>query len=161
MIDLLSGIVIGLHVASVHVPSDVGQHNLNPGVYARTESGLTAGIYHNSLGRTSVYAGYTFERGPFALGLGAITGYQRKAVNCVSRPVGRPFSTDLRALSAGPVVETRCGVAGSSGGAIAPALSPSVALPSIEGFTPRLTVIPRIGRVSPGTVFHLSLERKF
>ena len=66
---------VGLHLASVHVPQ---RHfnNTNPGAYYRSDAGWTMGGYRNSLRRTSVYAGYTWEYSALALTAGAVTGYQ-------------------------------------------------------------------------------------
>lgn len=80
MLDLLAGLTVGLHLASVHVPAADWQNNANVGIYAKTAGGITAGIYRNTQHRTSVYAGYTLEHGPFALTLGAITGYSARPV---------------------------------------------------------------------------------
>lgn len=66
---------VGLHLASAHVPQRQF-NNTNPGVYYRSDAGWTAGGYRNSLRRTSVYAGYTWEYRALALTAGAVTGYQ-------------------------------------------------------------------------------------
>jgi hypothetical protein len=65
----------GLHLASVHTPA---RHfnNTNPGVYYRSDDGWTVGGYHNSLRNPSVYAGYSWQYGAFALTAGGVTGYQ-------------------------------------------------------------------------------------
>lgn len=103
---------VGLHVASHHWPDRDYQNNSNPGLYVRTPDGWTFGGYRNTLRRTSVYAGYTWESGPFALGAGLITGYQRRdGVGAWRTPV-------------------------------APFIVPSVALPRMFGVTPRLSIIP-------------------
>ncbi len=69
--------VIGVHIATYH---DSGKwSDFNPGVYVRTEDGLTAGIYRNSIRKTSVHAGYTWSRphawGDVSLTAGVVTGY--------------------------------------------------------------------------------------
>lgn len=79
---------IGLHLHTFHVGGDGGtppslrNTDHTPGLYVRTESGLTAGIARNSLRRTSVYLAQTWttddER--WSLSLGAITGYRYRAV---------------------------------------------------------------------------------
>jgi len=66
---------MGVHLASVHVPDNGRVNNTNPGAFVRFDNGFTAGGYHNSLRKTSVYAGYTAERGVFGLTVGAVTGY--------------------------------------------------------------------------------------
>jgi len=65
---------LGFHLFSRHFPSN-DYNNVNPGIYYRLAEGPTAGIYRNSLRRTSVYAGYTLEWGRFGLTAGAVTGY--------------------------------------------------------------------------------------
>jgi len=65
---------VGLHVGSVHSPSK-NFNNFNPGIYYRHDAGWTAGAYHNSLRKLSVYGGYTWERSVFALTVGGATGY--------------------------------------------------------------------------------------
>ena len=57
--DALTGIIIGMHIASVH--SVGGMNNHNPGIYIRTESGFSAGTYRNSYRRDTYYAGWTWE----------------------------------------------------------------------------------------------------
>lgn len=47
-----------------------------PGVYLKLDNGLTFGVFKNSFGATSTYAGHSFEKGPFALTVGGITGYR-------------------------------------------------------------------------------------
>lgn len=105
-------VTVGLHVASHHFPERSYQNNVNPGVYVRTADGWTGGIYYNTLRRTSIYAGYTWEAGPFALTAGMVSGYQLKNGYGVSNAVLTPF------------------------------ISPSVALPRVLGVTPRLSIIP-------------------
>lgn len=76
----MSALILGLHLFSIHAPALPEQNNVNLGAYVRHESGFTAGIYRNTLDRTSVYAGYTIgDR--LALTVGAVTGYQKEIVN--------------------------------------------------------------------------------
>jgi hypothetical protein len=72
---------VGLHLVSHHFPERPGQRNFNPGVYVRTADGWTAGYYRNTLGRNSVYAGYTLEHSftsylSVGVTAGAVTGYR-------------------------------------------------------------------------------------
>lgn len=73
---------IGLHLGSVH--STPGWCDYNPGVYMRTDTGLTLGAYRNSECRSSAYAGWTWEarRGKLAAAItaGAVTGYAARPV---------------------------------------------------------------------------------
>ena len=70
---------LGLHIGSQHFP--VQQYNnFNPGAYYIHDNGATGGTYYNSERRQSVYAGWTWDYGPWRLQVGAITGYERSAV---------------------------------------------------------------------------------
>lgn len=144
MLDILSGIVIGLHLASVHVPARDAQHNLNPGIYVRDQAtGITAGTYRNTLGRQTFYVGETMNAGPFALTIGVASGYQRRDVPCPAEEA-RFFYTTCFDRTGG--VKTY----------LTPLLAPSVRLPAVFGVTPRLTFMP--GLAGRGNVFHLSVE---
>lgn len=134
----------GLHLASVHVPSRDYQRNVNPGLYVRLDSGITAGVYRNTLGRTTVYGGYTFEWGPFGLTLGAATGYQKHAVPV---PCERAHYVGCTRID------------GVSNAVLVPMVAPSVRLPEVAGLTPRLSIIP--GLAGSANVLHLSVERSF
>lgn len=125
---------VGLHLGSAHFPARDYQNNVNPGVYVRLDGGATFGIYHNTIRRTSVYAGWTWEAGPLALTAGVVTGYKR---HCDAQGV----------------------CYGSSRHSVMPMLSPSVRLPEIAGYAPRISYIPSIGASS--SVLHLSVERQF
>ena len=70
--------VIGFHLLSWHIPA-ANYNNVNPGIYYRLAEGPVAGIYRNSLRRTSVYAAYTLHYGRFDLTAGVVTGYTRGA----------------------------------------------------------------------------------
>ena len=76
---LAEGLVIGLHVVSLH--SSPGLNNTNPGVYVKTQAGYTAGTYFNSERRQSFYLGRTFNViGPVDITAGIITGYKAHPV---------------------------------------------------------------------------------
>lgn len=72
-------LTLGLHVAATHL----GELNhgakrtmATPGAYAVLDNGVTLGAYRNSLGRTSVQAGYTWAASShWALSAGLVTGY--------------------------------------------------------------------------------------
>ena len=71
--------LIGLHLLSLH--AQPGMETATPGLYARhAPTGATLGLLRNSEGRASAYAGLTLQRGPLAVTLGAVTGYQRASV---------------------------------------------------------------------------------
>lgn len=122
----------GVHIGSAHYPGAHYQNNLNPGMYLRTDDGLTFGTYYNTLRRTSFYAGYTLEYGPFGLMAGAITGYQPKRIE------GRMYG---------------------HGKTLTPIVSLGLHLPSLSGFTPMLMLVPPFGN-SPA-VLHLAFEHRF
>jgi hypothetical protein len=86
--DLLEGLVVGVHLFSVH--SADSMNNSNPGIYLRAPAGFTAGVYENSISgtrfagsgsprRISTYAAWTFESASrrFAVTVGGATGYGR------------------------------------------------------------------------------------
>jgi hypothetical protein len=68
---------VGVHLASKHFPARQF-NNVNPGVYWRSDAGWTLGGYRNSLERTSLYAGYSWQWGPLALTGGGVTGYAER-----------------------------------------------------------------------------------
>ena len=70
---------LGLHIGSQHFPAKQ-YNNFNPGAYYIHSSGATIGTYYNSERRQSVYAGWTWDYGPWRLQAGAITGYERSTV---------------------------------------------------------------------------------
>lgn len=141
---------MGVHLYSVHAPAKDYQNNENPGLYIRTAEGWTAGVYRNTLRRTSVYAGYTVDYAPFSLTVGAISGYQRKYERVVAGPNGEcDNGTGFRYCTQ---------QTGATRGAITLLLAPSVALPPVLGAVPRVSYVP--GLAGAANVFHLSLERK-
>lgn len=68
---------IGLHLVSWH--DEPGYNNTNPGVYVKSECGLTAGVYKNSFSRVSVYGAYSYDppKLPFWASAGFATGYAK------------------------------------------------------------------------------------
>jgi len=72
-------VTVGLHLASVHIPSYSYQNNFNPGFYARFDNGVTVGSYYNTLRRASIYAGWTTPEFAYvSVTAGVVTGYQKK-----------------------------------------------------------------------------------
>ncbi len=76
---------LGLHIGSHHFPAQ-DYNNFNPGAYYIHDNGATVGTYYNSERRQSVYAGWTWDSGPWRLQVGAITGYERAKVLPVVMP---------------------------------------------------------------------------
>ncbi len=76
---------LGLHIGSRHFPAQ-DYNNFNPGAYYIHDNGATVGTYYNSERRQSVYAGWTWDSGPWRLQVGAITGYERAKVLPVVMP---------------------------------------------------------------------------
>jgi hypothetical protein len=141
---------IGVDIGSHHFPEATYLHDVNPGLYVRLDNGATGGFYLNSLGRLSLHAGYTAPFGPFALTVGIISGYQiRHTYSTVPCGPGQPAMVCT--------METHYG---DTRGAIGLLLAPSVALPSVFGVAPRLTVLPKLG-AEGHTAVHLSLEHTF
>lgn len=78
---------LGIDAYSVHVPARHDQTDLNPGLYYRLDNGLGGGAYRNTLHRASAWAGYSLGVGPFALTLGAVTGYGRPVLPLIAPSV--------------------------------------------------------------------------
>lgn len=141
---------VGLHVASVHVPSRDGYNNANVGAFYRHDNGLMAGVYHNSLGRTSVYGAYQFPVGPIDIAVGMVSGYKQE---CWKE---RHSSTEL--FKGGVVVtkswsEWKC--KGTGRHEWMPMVVPSYRFGEVLGVHPRLSVV--LGERT--TALHLSIER--
>lgn len=70
---------VGAHLATHHFGMRPGDRleSVTPGVYLRTDAGLTLGLYRNSHALPSAYAAWTWQTssGRFALTAGAVTGY--------------------------------------------------------------------------------------
>jgi hypothetical protein len=113
--DLFDGMIIGLHLVSAH--SAPGLNDANGGVYLRAESGITAGVYENSISgtklngndgrrRTSMYLGWTWETPgqAWAVTLGAVNGYgsdeQRTCRPDTAPPMGKTQITAQAAVTA-------------------------------------------------------------
>lgn len=123
---------LGVHVGSTHYPGGSYQNNFNPGVYLRTDDGITVGAYYNTLRRASVYAGYTYQYGPFGLLGGVVTGYQPKVID---------------------------GLIYGEGKTLTPMLALSLQLPDLGGFKPMVMLVPPFQN-SPA-VLHLAFEHRF
>lgn len=84
----LTAVVLGLHLFSFH--SAPGFNDVNPGVYAQFDNGVTVGTYFNSERRQTFYAGKTFNLyGPIDLTVGVITGYSAASVLPMAVPSAR------------------------------------------------------------------------
>jgi hypothetical protein len=122
---------IGIHTVSRHAPSYAWQNNNNIGGYVRMDSGLVAGAYRNTMHATSMYIGYALDAGWGALTVGVVSGYGKRMVDGHQR----------------------------GGTSIMPLIAPSVKLPDFLGVTPRITLIPPVGRFA--AVAHLSFEYRY
>lgn len=99
---LLSGTcnadTFGLHIGSQHYPAKEW-NNSNPGVYYRSDSGLTVGAYYNSHRRPSVYIGqqWSTELWGFepSIAIGLITGYKLPVM--VAPSIATPAIGSIRA----------------------------------------------------------------
>ena len=78
---------IGLHLVSWHDTG--GYNNVNPGVYTKTECGITIGAYENSINKTTVYVGYTYDppKLPVWASVAIATGYKPET-NMTLTPIG-------------------------------------------------------------------------
>ena len=77
---------LGLHIGSQHDPAR-DFNNANPGAYYISDEGWTVGTYYNSERKQSVYAGKSWDFGPFRLQAGLITGYSRPVLPMVAPSV--------------------------------------------------------------------------
>lgn len=87
MLELLAGWTVGLQMLSFHDQVDNVQFKtITPGIYASSPEGYTAGIYRNSIGKTSLFAGKAFKADfslageEYSVMLGGVTGYNGVAV---------------------------------------------------------------------------------
>lgn len=124
--------VVGLHVASVHLPEREGMNDVNPGAYVILENGATLGAYRNTLRQPSVYAGVTWSRGPFSLTAGVMR-MSKPPRDDLGRPYLRPGATW------GPL--------------LVPSWRP------VEGL--RVTFAPKVRGACGSDVLHLSVEKGF
>lgn len=86
---IFESIILGVHLASAHIPAPEGINNFNPGVYIQAD-GWTAGAYRNSYRRPSLYLGHTLSWGPASLFLGAVTGYHKPVLPLVAPSLAGP-----------------------------------------------------------------------
>ena len=77
---------VGLHLGSKHFPAR-SFNDANPGAYYISDEGWTVGTYYNSERKQSVYAGKSWDFGPFRLQAGLITGYSRHVLPMVAPSV--------------------------------------------------------------------------
>lgn len=84
---------VGIHAVSLH--GSRAYETVTPGLYVRTDSGVTLGVLRNSHGRMGTYVAQTWERRGWALTVGGITGYERAAVVPLVVPSYR-FDSGLR-----------------------------------------------------------------
>lgn len=152
-LSILAGLTIGMHMATVHIPHRDYQNDINPGMYVQhTETGLTVGAYHNTLRRTSVYVTKSFNTGKLFgmqtnVMLGGITGYKRiESYNLQDDSTGHPVWVTFEE--------------GVSKHSVAPMLAASIELPSMQGVTPRITLVPPSSNAG-STALHFSMEHKF
>lgn len=149
---MIEGLVLGLHLLSYHTPVNDAHNNVNPGIYAKTQEGWTAGIYENTWKRTSVYLGktwsYEFQDGDLSFLAGGVTGYKarRKDIDCptMQRRYHKPYVQGATCYE----------IQGFSKHDVSLLVAPSVRYQLL-----RLTVLPRIGK-NP-QVRHLSIEKAF
>jgi hypothetical protein len=98
-----SATTIGLHLGSVH--DKPGFNDTNPGIYLKTDSGITVGTVYNSVRKQGFYAGYTFVKMltnsiEASVTLGGITGYKMTVTPMVIPSVAYKFSSGYSVRSA-------------------------------------------------------------
>lgn len=98
---------LGIHTVTWHDHATTSDgapyHSVTPGLYVRTDAGLTLGVLSNSIGRISTYAGWTWhtdEQRPIsaALTAGGITGYTDRPVRPLLIPSLRTRLTDTTSV---------------------------------------------------------------
>ncbi|HEY4065483.1 MAG TPA: hypothetical protein VGM74_01185 [Burkholderiaceae bacterium] len=137
---------IGIHLVTLHLPQRDYLTGVNPGVYFKAANGATVGLYRNSLGTMSPYAGYTADFGAASVTGGVVYGYQRREKDCKQVFVGTT-PHPARLCDSSPGAKT----------AAAPLLTPSLRLPQVWGVSPRLTLAPA-WLAGDSTALHLSVE---
>ena len=77
---IIEGLILGLHLMTWH--AQPGWNGINPGLYAKVDSGWTAGFYYNSDRRWSAYAGKTFKVfDKVDVTVGGVTGYSTRTIS--------------------------------------------------------------------------------
>ena len=80
----MNSLIIGIHLATGHfgAPANLDLQSVTPGVYLRSESGLTVGAFRNSVGRNSAYAAWTWSTRDevWSITVGGATGYPKAPV---------------------------------------------------------------------------------
>lgn len=89
----MNELIIGVMLLSTHLGDmNYGAERTlaTPGVYLVAPSGLTAGMYRNTLRRTSVQLGYTYElSNRWAISGGLVSGYPATKRGYASDPTSR------------------------------------------------------------------------
>lgn len=98
MSDLLTPVIIGMHLATAHFGAPAGSElsAASPGIYMRSAAGLTLGAHRNSHGLGSAYAAWTWSTadGRWSITAGGVTGYPRARVSPLLVPSVRlPLSS--------------------------------------------------------------------
>ena len=155
MLDLLTGLTLGAHLVSLHLP--YGDYSsLNPGMYLRSDGGIVTGGYRNSFGRASFYAGYSWTHGPWSLTLGVVSGYKRASTittTCWNLSPSLARNKD----EVGEMRERCTTEVKRHPMPVAPLLAPSFTLPTVGEFVPRVTILPKL-QAHSSTAVHFSLE---
>ena len=135
-----ASLILGLHLVSYHHDQRSFTNNTNPGVYVECD-GWTAGVYKNTLSRPTVYGGYTWRSGPFALTVGLASGYQKEYGQRLCEPgvVDLPENRCFRGVADSPVMP--------------------IVVPSVSVGPARVWFVPKIK--SSSAAVHLSIERAF
>lgn len=124
--------IIGMHLGSIHDRGDY--NNVNPGLYVRSGA-WTGGIYRNSLRKTSLYGGYTFD-------------YETPSL-----PLVKTLSLTVGVVSGYPNT--------IKGTKLSLMLAPSAKIPLTQETSLRLTVLPRFRAYNQATAYHFSIEKSF
>lgn len=97
MIELIGIMVAATHFGNMNDGSE--RSLLTPGVYVVAKNGITAGVYRNTLKRTSWQLGYTHElSGRWAVSGGLVTGYPGTSTGYAYEPSSK-YPTPYLAVS--------------------------------------------------------------
>lgn len=151
---------VGVHLWSKHIPAHAYQNNDNMGLYARVDN-VQVGVYKNTLNRYTAYAGYVQPIGPVDVMVGVASGYK---THCTTHSVVEPEKLEKRLagqerpLQGAKTVSSWEECYGFSKHRLTPTMAVSYAAPEVLGATPRIWLLPGLGKGS--SVVHLSMEWK-
>lgn len=106
---------VGLHITTAHFGAPrASLESWTPGVYLRTDAGLTLGAFRNSDGDPGAYAAWTWETADsrFALTAGGMVGYRSAPITPLVSASARVPLTDTSSLRIAFLPKPKRGAAG-------------------------------------------------